>query len=146
MPPKRKAAASRKAATPAARRQKTAEAAAAAAEPAEETTAVEVPGSRKDWLAPFHEMYVGRELTDVVLVVGDRSVAAHRVVLAAVSPRWKAQFCGKMAESQGVRQEVRPTGRLVEYALPANPFSSNSPPSNRAESVRWCWRTCGGTL
>ena len=102
MPPKRKAAASRKAATPAARRQKTAEAAAAA----EETTAVEVPGSRKDWLAPFHEMYVSRELTDVVLIVGDRSVAAHRVVLAAVSPRWKAQFCGKMAESQGVRQEV----------------------------------------
>ena len=46
------------------------------------------------------------ELTDVVLVVGDRSVAAHRVVLAAVSPRWKAQFCGKMAESQAVRQEV----------------------------------------
>ena len=102
MPPKRKAAASRKAATPAARRQKTAEAAAAA----EETTAVEVPGSRKDWLAPFYEMYVSRELTDVVLIVGDRSVAAHRVVLAAVSPRWKAQFCGKMAESQGVRQEV----------------------------------------
>jgi hypothetical protein len=43
-----------------------------------------------------------------MLVVADRSVAAHRVVLAAVlSPRWKAQFCGKMAESQGVRQEVR---------------------------------------
>ena len=105
MPPKRKAAASRKAATPAARRQKTA--AAAAAEPAEQTTAVEVPGSHKDWLAPFHERYVSRELTDVVLVVGDRSVAAHRVVLAAVSPRWKTQFCGKMAESQGVRQEVR---------------------------------------
>ena len=107
MPPKRKAAASRKAATPAARRQKTAEAAAAAAEPAEETTAVEVPGSRKDWLASFHEMYVSCDLTDVVLVVGNRSVAAHRVVLASVSPRWKAQFCGKMAESQGVRQEVR---------------------------------------
>ena len=143
MPPKRKAAASRKAATPAARRQKTAEAAAAA----EETTAVEVPGSRKDSLAhPFHEIYVGRELTDVVLVVGDRSVAAHRVVLASVSPRWKAQFCGKMAESQGVRQEVRPTGRLVEYALPANPFTSNSPPSNRADPIRWCWRTCGGML
>jgi hypothetical protein len=66
MPPKRKAAASRKAATPAARWQKTAEA--AAADPTEETTAVEVPGSRKDRLAPFHEMYVSRELTDVVLV------------------------------------------------------------------------------
>jgi hypothetical protein len=87
MPPKRKAAASCKAATPAARRQKTAQAAAAAAEPAEETTTVEVPGPRKDWLAPFHEMHVSRELTDAVLIVGDRSVAAHRVVLASVSPR-----------------------------------------------------------
>jgi hypothetical protein len=104
MPPKRKAAASRKAATHAARRQKTA-AAAAAVEPAEETTAVEVPGSRKDWLASFHEMYLGHDLTDVVLSVGDRSVVAHRVVLAAVSPRWKAQFCGTMAESQA--REVR---------------------------------------
>jgi hypothetical protein len=66
MPPKRKAAASHKVATPAARRQKT-EAAAAAAELAEEMTAMEGPGSRKDWLAPFHEMYVSRELTDVVL-------------------------------------------------------------------------------
>ncbi len=80
---------------------------AAAAEPAEETTAVEVPGSRKDWLAPCHEMDVSRELSDGGLVVGDRGVAAHRVVLASVSPRWKAQFCGKMAESQGVRQKVR---------------------------------------
>jgi hypothetical protein len=79
---------------------------------AEETTAVEVHGSRKDWLAPFHEMYVSHELIDVVLIVGDRSVAAHRVVLvvvlvvvpvvqAAVSPRRKAQFCGKRVESHG---------------------------------------------
>jgi hypothetical protein len=58
-----------------------------------------MPGSRQDWLAPFHEMYITRQLTDVVLTVGDRSVAAHRNMLAAVSERWKAQFCGGMVES-----------------------------------------------
>ena len=81
----------------------------AAEGPADETTFVEMPGSRQDWLAPFHEMYITRQLTDVVLTVGERSVAAHRVVLAAVSPRWKAQFCGKMAESS---DRTMSSGRL----------------------------------
>ena len=75
MPPKRKAAAGSKgpslptatADSPAARRQKKAE-----AEPAEETTTVEVPGSRRDWLAPLYDMYTKREMYDVAIIVGDR--------------------------------------------------------------------------
>ena len=99
MPPKRKAAAAASggkrpslpatpAESPATRRQRTA---AADEGTVEETTFVEMPGSRQDWLAPFHEMYITRQLTDVVLSVGDQNVAAHRMMLAAVSERWKAQ-------------------------------------------------------
>jgi hypothetical protein len=95
MPPKRssKAAAGRKRPSlavdaPAARRQKT------AAPADEETTTVEVYGFDKEWLGPLAEMYAERELTDVVLTVGDHSVAAHRVVLATISPHFKALFSG----------------------------------------------------
>ena len=43
---------------------------------------LEVPGSRRqDWLAPLHEMYGRHELADVVLIVGDRGLFAHKVVL-----------------------------------------------------------------
>ena len=96
MPPKRKAAAGRKrpaaaaaaADSPAARRQKKAEPAAS-----EETTEVNVQHK-------LHELYTDRKLTDVVLAVGDRSVAAHRVILATVSPHLQALFGSDMAESQ----------------------------------------------
>jgi hypothetical protein len=83
MPPKRKTAAGTRCSAPTSQRQKTA-AAAAAAEPAEETTAIEVCGFHKGWLAPLYEMYTYRELYDTVLIVGDQSVAAHRVFLATV--------------------------------------------------------------
>jgi hypothetical protein len=98
MPPKRKTAAGARRSVPAARRQKTA--AAAAAEPAEESTTVEVYGFHKDWLAPLYEMYTKRELYDTVLIVGDQSVAAHRVVLATVSPYLRKMFGSGMAESK----------------------------------------------
>jgi hypothetical protein len=100
MPPKRKAA-TRK--TPAARRQKTA---AAAVEPAEETTTIEVYGFDKEWLAPLYEMYTKRELYDTVLIVGDQSVAAHRVVLATVSPYLRKMFGSGMAESKSKEVEL----------------------------------------
>jgi hypothetical protein len=82
MPPQRKAAAGRKRASPpaaaaespTARRQKK-----AAAGPAEQTTTVEVPGFRQDWLAPLYDMYTKREMYDIVLTVGDRSIFAHKV-------------------------------------------------------------------
>ena len=115
MPPKRKAAAGSKQTAPAARRQKTAAAAAAAA-PAEETTTVEVYGFDKEWLKPLYEMYGKRELTDVVLRVGETCRAAHRVVLATVSPYLRKMFGSGMAESKS--REIELQG-VSELALPA---------------------------
>ena len=118
MPPKRKAAAGTKpTAPPAARRQKTAAAAAAAAEPAvEETTTVEVYGFDKEWLKPLYEMYGKRELTDVVLSVGETFRGVHRVVLATVSPVLRKMFSSGMAESSSKQVELQD---VSELALPA---------------------------
>jgi len=118
MPPKRKAAAGTKpTAPPAARRQKTAAAAAAAAEPAvEETTTVEVYGFDKEWLKPLYEMYGKRELTDVVLRVGETCRPAHRVVLATVSPYLRKMFGSGMADNKSREIELQDVGEL---ALPA---------------------------
>ena len=92
---------------PAARCQKTAAAAGTAAEPAvEETNTVEVYGFHKDWLNPLYEMYTKRELYDTVLIVGDQSVAAHRVVLATVSPYLRKMFGSGMAESKSKEVEL----------------------------------------
>lgn len=40
------------------------------------------------------------ELCDVVIKVGSKTIAAHRVVLAACSPYFRAMFTGEMAESR----------------------------------------------
>ena len=123
MPPKRKAApsAKRPAASaarpgaPASRRQKIVPAAATAA-PAEETTTVEVYGFDKEWLKPLYEMYGKRELTDVVLKVGDTCRAVHRVVVSTVSPVLRKMFSSGMAESKSTVIELQNVGEL---ALPA---------------------------
>ena len=47
---------------------------------------------------PLYEMYTERELYDTVLIVGDQSVAAHRVVLAIVSPYLRKMFGSGMAK------------------------------------------------
>jgi hypothetical protein len=103
MPPKRKAAAGRKRAaaaaaaadSPAAQRQKKAEPVAS-----EETTEVNVYVFDARWQKKLYELYTEHKLTDVVLAVGDRSVAAHRVILATVSPHLQALFGSDMAESK----------------------------------------------
>lgn len=46
-----------------------------------------------------------RELCDVVLNVGSRKIFAHRVVLSACSPYFRAMFTGELAESR--QAEVR---------------------------------------
>jgi hypothetical protein len=116
MPPKRKAAGA--AESPTALRPKTA---ATAAEPPEATTTVETPGSRQDWLAPLHDMYTNRELSDVVLTVGDQSLFAHKVVLAMASKMWRAEFSNGMVESQSNQVVVEDVSfatleAIVDYA------------------------------
>jgi hypothetical protein len=73
------------------------------------------------WQRKLHELYTERKLTDVVLAVGDRSVAAHRVILATVSPHLQALFGNGMAESQSrvvELQEVSWAGvkAIVDFA------------------------------
>jgi hypothetical protein len=90
--------------------------AAATAAPAEETTTVEVYGFDKEWLKPLYEMYGKRELTDVVLKVGDTCRAVHRVVVSTVSPVLRKMFSSGMAESKSSVIELQDVGEL---ALPA---------------------------
>ena len=97
MPPKRKAAGGRK---PSLARKKTAAAAHPAAPP-EEVTTVTLFEFDKRWHCPLLEMFQGREQTDVVVSAGDHSVSAHRILLSAISPYFRAQFSGKLeADSQ----------------------------------------------
>jgi hypothetical protein len=51
-------------------------------------------------------MYTKRELYGTVLIVGDQSVAAHRVVLATVSPYLRKMFGFGMAESKSKEVEL----------------------------------------
>ncbi|KAI5737572.1 hypothetical protein M8J76_014804 [Diaphorina citri] len=48
-----------------------------------------------------------RELCDVVLNVGARKIFAHRVVLSACSPYFRAMFTGELAESRQAESNVQ---------------------------------------
>jgi kelch-like protein 20 len=47
-----------------------------------------------------------RELCDVVLIVGQRRIFGHRVVLSACSPYFHAMFTGELAESRQTEASV----------------------------------------
>ena len=66
--------------------------------------------------AALRDVYGNRELTDVVLRVGETCRAAHRVVLATVSPYLRKMFGSGMAESKS--REIELQG-VSELALPA---------------------------
>ncbi|EEC00571.1 conserved hypothetical protein [Ixodes scapularis] len=48
-----------------------------------------------------------RELCDVVLLVGNRKIFAHRIVLSACSPYFHAMFTGELAESRQTEVTIR---------------------------------------
>lgn len=48
-----------------------------------------------------------RELCDVVLNVGARKIFAHRAILAACSPYFRAMFTGELAESRQTEVTIR---------------------------------------
>lgn len=48
-----------------------------------------------------------RELCDVVLVVGNRKILAHRVILSACSPYFHAMFTGELQESRQTEVVIR---------------------------------------
>lgn len=47
----------------------------------------------------MEELFSSKQLCDVTLLVAQRKIPAHRVVLASVSPYFRAMFTNKMAES-----------------------------------------------
>ncbi|CAG0879760.1 unnamed protein product [Darwinula stevensoni] len=51
-------------------------------------------------LEEIHRLRKHRELCDVVLNVGTRKIFAHRVILSACSPYFRAMFTGELAESR----------------------------------------------
>lgn len=48
-----------------------------------------------------------RELCDIVLIVGNRKIYAHRVLLAAYSPYFLAMFTGELVESRQTEVHIR---------------------------------------
>lgn len=49
-------------------------------------------------LLRLHDLRKRKELCDVTIVVGGRTIAAHRAVLAASSLYFNAMFTGRMSE------------------------------------------------
>lgn len=47
------------------------------------------------------------DLCDVVLVVGNRKILAHRVVMSACSPYFHAMFTGELQESRQTEVVIR---------------------------------------
>ncbi|KAK3915881.1 Kelch-like protein diablo [Frankliniella fusca] len=66
-----------------------------------------------------------RELCDVVLNVGSRKIFAHRVILSACSPYFRAMFTGELAESRQTEVTIRDIDELAMELLIDFCYSSN---------------------
>lgn len=58
-------------------------------------------------LAELNVLRRHRELCDVVLNVGARKIFAHRVILSACSPYFRAMFTGELEESRQTEVTIR---------------------------------------
>ncbi|XP_078262847.1 kelch-like protein 28 [Rhinoraja longicauda] len=70
-----------------------------------------------------------RELCDIVLRVGDVKIHAHKVVLASISPYFKAMFTGNLSENENSEVEFQCIDEtalqaIVEYAYTGTIFIS----------------------
>ncbi|XP_039947409.1 LOW QUALITY PROTEIN: kelch-like protein 28 [Hirundo rustica] len=70
-----------------------------------------------------------RELCDVVLRVGEAKIHAHKVVLASISPYFKAMFTGNLSEKENAEVEFQCVDEaalraIVEYAYTGSVFIS----------------------
>ncbi|XP_022795178.1 kelch-like protein diablo [Stylophora pistillata] len=70
----------------------------------------------KDLVTALKSLRGDEDLCDVVLKVGSTSISAHRVILAASSPYFKAMFTGDLSES---RQSTVTLQELDESAMEA---------------------------
>lgn len=69
-------------------------------------------------------LWIRKDLCDVSLIVSDREINAHKVVLSAASPYFRAMFTGEMFESKQPRVVIRDVTyeamvMLVNYAYTA---------------------------
>lgn len=72
-----------------------------------------------------------RELCDVVLVVGAKKIYAHRVILSACSPYFRAMFTGELAESRQTEVVIRDIDEramelLIDFAYTSQVWVSNA--------------------
>uniref|UniRef100_A0A8C7EHH2 Kelch like family member 28 n=2 Tax=Nothoprocta perdicaria TaxID=30464 RepID=A0A8C7EHH2_NOTPE len=70
-----------------------------------------------------------RELCDIILRVGDVKIHAHKVVLASISPYFKAMFTGNLSEKENSEVEFQCVDEaalqaIVEYAYTGTVFIS----------------------
>ena len=66
--------------------------------------------SEKHPRSTFSELNLIRkhhELCDVVILVGNRKIFSHKVILAACSPYFRAMFTGELAESRQTEVTIR---------------------------------------
>lgn len=66
----------------------------------------------KNTLTELNLLRRHRELCDVVLNVGNRKIFAHRVILSACSPYFRAMFTGELAESRQTEVTIRDIGKI----------------------------------
>ena len=71
--------------------------------PSNNVLVYEAPTMARDHFRSLNDMRLQSLLCDVVLVVNDVEIAAHRSVLASVSPYFYAMFTGEMAEAEQER-------------------------------------------
>ncbi|XP_073941297.1 kelch-like protein diablo [Choristoneura fumiferana] len=76
-------------------------------------------------LAELSALRRHRELCDVVLNVASRKLFAHRVILSACSPYFRAMFTGELAESRATEVTIRDVDdqameQLVEFCYTAH--------------------------
>ncbi|PIO22812.1 hypothetical protein AB205_0085450 [Aquarana catesbeiana] len=69
------------------------------------------------------------ELCDIVLQVGDVKIHAHKVVLASISPYFKAMFTGNLSEKENTQVEFQCVDEaalqaIIEYAYTGTVFIS----------------------
>lgn len=67
----------------------------------------------KNTLTELNLLRRHRELCDVVLNVGTRKIFAHRVILSACSPYFRAMFTGELAESRQTEVTIRDIDELA---------------------------------
>ena len=89
------------------------------------------------------------ELCDIVLRVGDSKIHAHKVVLASISPYFKAMFTGNLSEKETSEVEfqcVDEAALQVRFFLYTHRFPCRRIDLQQGWATGGPWATCGPHL